>query len=511
MVLAQKAPSVLTLRDPATHRSRRQRVTLALSKENIAGLQPSMQGHIEEFVEKMAAADSKGWSEVRNMTQWCSFLAFDMMMSMIFTTTLKLVTDKKSRHVPKAIHMASRRQIIYMQSIKLAILALLKLDENVFGKEVKARDTFVSFLRTLLKSRYKQSLNEETPSNDVYSLLKTQPSKNNELLTPAELNAECANLMVAGSDTTATTLNGTLFYLSRYRDAYDRCAEEVRSQFQSTDDITVNNVHTKLPYTKACIQEALRLSPPVGSSVPRETPKGGAVIDGNKVPGGMLIGTGIYSLHRNAKHFSDPHTYRPERFLPNCGGAADLENHNMNAYGPFQIGTRSCVGRHVAMQELLLSISNIMFSLDFEAINEKGKIVTVHGSQPQPIAGVNDLEITEYVTAQGHHSFLRWKRRQEAIPKGRKASVAGRKGSLIAMNGMIGMNGRKGSGAGIGPSPLSATSTIQNMSLLGFTNPFAAEEEDTVPQLGFLRRHSLAVFAPDRVRKRSLAHCTLDD
>ncbi|KAF7554436.1 hypothetical protein G7Z17_g2908 [Cylindrodendrum hubeiense] len=385
IVLAHKAPSILTLREPKKHRPRRHRVTQALSDENVARLEPGMQEHIGKFCDQMCN-EPGAWSPVRDMGKWCNYLLFDMMMSMVFSNPLRLVTESTYRHIPDVIHQSSRRQSIYLQSMKLALLGWMKLDEPFFPEEVKARDKFVVFLRNVLKTRYKRSLQEES-AHDVYAFLK------------------------GGSDTTATSLAGCLFYLGRYRAAYDQAAEEVRSRFNSTEEVRLGATLKSCTYLRACIQEALRLSPAVGISLPREIPAGGLVINGSYIPAGYLVGSGIYAVHHKEDHFSDPFTFRPERWLPDRGGATDLKNHETKAYGPFSIGPRGCLGKGIAMNELMLAMAHVFFAMNFETLTADGDVVTVKGPVMSAVPGVTELPIQEYVTAQSEGPYVRYRRR----------------------------------------------------------------------------------------------------
>ncbi|KAL4798420.1 cytochrome P450 [Aspergillus venezuelensis] len=428
IVLAQKTPSILTVREPKQHRPRKHRIAQALSDENIRRLEPGMQGHIAKFCDTMTPPQPvseksvEGWSPVRDMSKWCNYLLFDMMMSMVFSNPLELVSDERFRHIPDAIHQSSRRQSMYIQSLPLALLAYFKIDEPILRKSVKARDVFVGFIKTVLKTRYKKQLqiNAEAEKveegkvrgkkagGDVYSFLNAVD------ISPAELNAECATMIIAGSDTTATALAATFFYLARYRTAYERAAYEVRSKFSDSSEVKLGALLSSCHFLRASITEAMRLSPPVGISLPRETPPGGAVINGTWFPAGCLVGSGIYSIQHKEAHFSDPHTFRPERWLLSTEGEevpSDIANHEPAAYGPFQIGSRGCVGKAIALQELLLTMAHVFVRMDFEAVDEMGRKVVVEGSVGKPVPGLTELPIQEFITAQATGPFVRFRRR----------------------------------------------------------------------------------------------------
>jgi cytochrome P450 len=98
-----------------------------------------------------------------------------------------------------------------------------------------------------------------------------------QLLTNSSL------LIVAGSETTATLLSGATYHLLRNEEALQRLIKEVRSSFDSEEEITLTSVG-KLSYMLACLNEGLRRYPPVAFGMPRVVPEGGANIVGKFVP-----------------------------------------------------------------------------------------------------------------------------------------------------------------------------------------------------------------------------------
>ena len=105
-------------------------------------------------------------------------------------------------------------------------------------------------------------------------------------LSFAELRANAATLIVAGSETTATALAGLTYLLLLNPDKLQRVVQEIRSEFASESDITMASVKS-LSYLGVCIDETLRLYPPVGFGVPRRVPGKGVTLHGRWVPGNV--------------------------------------------------------------------------------------------------------------------------------------------------------------------------------------------------------------------------------
>jgi len=94
--------------------------------------------------------------------------------------------------------------------------------------------------------------------------------------------------VLAGSETTAALLTGCTYYLLQHREKYDRLVREIRGAFAQVSEIKLAAL-VGLPYLNAVLTERLRIYPPIPSMLPRFVPKGGVVINGQYVPGGVCF------------------------------------------------------------------------------------------------------------------------------------------------------------------------------------------------------------------------------
>lgn len=101
-----------------------------------------------------------------------------------------------------------------------------------------------------------------------------------------EIQAHANVLILAGSETTATTLSGTTYLLCTHPAVLSKLAAEVRTTFKSEREIDLFSVQ-KLPYMLAVLDEAMRVYPPVPSAIPRTTPCSGNVVLGEYLPGNV--------------------------------------------------------------------------------------------------------------------------------------------------------------------------------------------------------------------------------
>lgn len=177
--------------------------------------------------------------------------------------------------------------------------------------------------------------------------------------------------IIAGSDTTSTAMAATLFYLVRSARALELATEEIRSKFNDVEDISQGATLASCTYLRACIDEAMRLSPSVGGILPREVLPGGITIDGETVPAGTVVGTPHYAVHHNERYYPSPYEYVPERWLVGAGnpltGRPTTEDEvalAQSAFCPFSVGPRGCIGKGLAYTEMTSTLARTMFLYD---------------------------------------------------------------------------------------------------------------------------------------------------
>ena len=155
-------------------------------------------------------------------------------------------------------------------------------------------------------------------------------------MTLDELKSNASNIVLAGSETTATLLSGTVYQLLMNPGIMSKVVEEVRSSFTDKSEITINNT-AYLTYLLAVFNETMRIYPPVPSFAPRYVPEGGDTVDGKFLPGGTsvhMLHSVIYKLEAN---FARPCEFVPERWLDDK--PPEFANDNKEVFQPFNIST----------------------------------------------------------------------------------------------------------------------------------------------------------------------------
>ncbi len=184
----------------------------------------------------------------------------------------------------------------------------------------------------------------------VHALIAATDPVTGRALSDDEIRDELIVFMLAGHDTTATTLSYAMWALGRHRDMQDKVAAEV-SQIGDRE-LTPEDV-PRLGYTIQVLHETLRLCPP-GAATSRIAMHD-IEVDGYRVAAGTMVVVGIFAIHRDPALWDRPLTFDPERFNPENSKGRDRWQ-----YLPFGAGPRSCIGDHFAMLEATLALATIV-------------------------------------------------------------------------------------------------------------------------------------------------------
>ena len=163
---------------------------------------------------------------------------------------------------------------------------------------------------------------------DVLSLLVQARHEDGRPMSDAELRDELVTLLVAGHETTATSLSWAVERLVRHPDKWGRLREEALAG----DDT----------YADAVAKETLRLRPVLPIVGRRLTEP--VEIGGRPLPAGAYVTPCIYLVHRRPDVYPEPHAFRPERFLDQPAGTY--------TWIPFGGGVRRCLGATFALFEM---------------------------------------------------------------------------------------------------------------------------------------------------------------
>ncbi|KAN0127113.1 cytochrome P450 monooxygenase [Lactarius tabidus] len=187
-------------------------------------------------------------------------------------------------------------------------------------------------------------------------------------ITEEELIGNMSVFLLAGHETTAYTLCFTFALLALYPDEQERLYQQIKSIMADLDGMPTYEDMNRFTFSLAVLYETLRMFPPV-PSLPKKAAEDTTLTvnnaDGGKttfpVPAGTEIFFHIPAMHYNPRYWKDPNAFRPERFL---------EDWPRDAFLPFSLGARACLGRRFFETESIAAITMMMLRYRVEVKEE---------------------------------------------------------------------------------------------------------------------------------------------
>jgi cytochrome P450 len=365
-------PNVFNIIDKTKHRLKRKLIGQAISERAMRLFEPTMIEQIDImislFMESCQSASSKQPASV-NITTLCKRLGVDVIGHLAFGFSLNTQTDDTYRFLIPGLVAGNLRANLYLQ---WPTLKRAQIDYILTLLTRKQRNRYFDLVDKMLTARLAQDVHAKT---DLVSFLSegfdAEAIKERDEIVNI-LRWDGIFFFSAGSDTTTSATCALFFYLSRNPEAYRKLAAEIRGAgFKSAADIRAGPTLSGCLYLRACINETLRLSPPVTGALWRERDPSFTspiIIDGHVIPLGTQVGVNTYVLHHNAEYFPEPFRFQPDRWLTDDQAALKKME---SAFAAFSVGPRACTGKPMAYIEMSLVFARTLWYTDFQAVPGK--------------------------------------------------------------------------------------------------------------------------------------------
>lgn len=257
-------------------------------------------------------------------------------------------------HFSASEEVLKRLQFI-IQKVQEFLVKEIRLPHKGWWFRLSGQKKLHKTLSEESKELIKNIIEERQKSNQTHNdlldmLLATRYEDTGEPMATKQLIDEITILFVAGHETTANALTFTTFLLAKHPEVQQKVFEEVQAVESGSVDIL--EIISKLEYTRAVIDESMRLYPPAWIT-DRENLEDDTIGEFH-VPKDTLIGVSFYELHRNPAYWEQPQLFNPERFL------GKNKKKTAGIYYPFGAGPRMCIGMGFAIYEMVLAISYLV-------------------------------------------------------------------------------------------------------------------------------------------------------
>ncbi|KAI1074067.1 cytochrome P450 [Whalleya microplaca] len=344
--------SLFSVVEKQQHRIKRKIIGEVINERSMRMFEPTMIKQIDVYL-KLLRNSSEGLdSQPVNMTEMLEFMVKGMYAANHWTNT--------------RMHFFALHQ--------MGLSSVMRwLNRSNFGR-----------YRKLLEKMIMARIAKKDETHDLYSIVSRANSEavsQDDRIQMSEIWSEGISFFPAGAFSTSGALSALFFYLSQSPTCYRKLANEVRSTFTTGDEIRNGTKLSSCRYLRVCIDEALRVAPPVPGTMWREpssTNSKSLIVDGYFIPPGTQIGVNIYAIHHNREYFPDPFAFKPERWLPETPEAQ--RKMMRDAFSPFSLGYRGCAGKAMAYLESSLVVAKTLWYFDFHRAS--GKLGRLGGGNP---------------------------------------------------------------------------------------------------------------------------------
>ncbi|KAH7304450.1 benzoate 4-monooxygenase cytochrome P450 [Stachybotrys elegans] len=379
-VQSGKVPSTLGTVDVAEHAAKRKLLSMAFTEKSLRASASFISNHIDRWNELMLEEnpDTVEWSKSFDLSERLDQLTVDIMGDLSFgkSFNIKEPGDNPLKTVPRLIAGFLRFYYPLCRSPFLPVLLWLRKQGLIKALESSAPPTvqqYRKFVRSSIADRIalhkeQQEKPEAKRRQDIFYFLceSRDPDTGEVAFNEEALLSESTLLIIAGTDTTAISLSGIWFYLTGDPRRCQKLVDEIRSTFNTPEDIVYDQKLLSCVYLRACIDEGMRMTPTGPCELPRQVLPGGQRVLGEFYPPGTILGVVPWCMSFSESIYEDATVFRPERWIVDEANGVTKESvDRLKAnFHPFLSGVGSCLGKNIAMAEMMLTVARTLHRLD---------------------------------------------------------------------------------------------------------------------------------------------------
>ncbi len=311
----------------------------AFHRQRVAAMGQSMVRATGEMLEHWEARSPSG--EPFDIAEEMMRLTLRIVCDALFGTQV----EARSQEISRAFNLISEQFVTRFRTFRVLPPVLPTRYDREFRSAVKTLHTAVADIITERRRR-----NEDL--GDLLSMfMLARDEETGEQMDDTQLRDEVCTMLLAGHETTATTLSWVWAVLEHHPEVEARLHAEVEAvlggRLPTADDVP------RLNYTRMVVEETMRLYPPIyifSRKVKEED-----VIGGYRIAAGTSVDLSPWLTHRHPDFWEEPEAFRPERFSPE-----QVAKRPRFAYFPFSGGPRQCIGNSFALMEAQLILATVV-------------------------------------------------------------------------------------------------------------------------------------------------------
>ncbi|POS73911.1 cytochrome P450 [Diaporthe helianthi] len=337
-------PSLFDMTDTRAHAERRRLFSRAFTAQSLRqNWQPEVRRLVDKAVGRIRA-DATAAAGTADVAKWWKFMASDVVSRISFGQAFNMLDglDRADMRFWAALRTLGQtillRQYVSVETIDM----LARVLPIAWLKRVAAAKQAIYDQGSIAVENMRKQ--DSDKRNIFYKIVEEADHKEASGLTDDAIRSEAATFMIGGAETTSAALTYLTWAIVRRPELQKRIGDEVASL---KPDFTDEDVEA-LPLLSAVVTEALRMYNPTPGANARVCPAGGATVEGVYIPGGSTVCTVAYAVHRIPEIFPNGNEFDETRF-------EDPSPEVKAGFSTFMVGSRSCIGKHLAMMELRLA------------------------------------------------------------------------------------------------------------------------------------------------------------
>jgi cytochrome P450 len=395
--------SFFATRNREQHRQIRGRVSGTYSMSAILAMEDLIGEVMDLNLAKLNKA-AEGSKPIR-LDQFVNYFTFDVVGQLAMGGPIGFLEQERDvdgiiQSIHDGFYMMSNMGTVPGQMYWMNNKVARYLVQNFGGARLNSFEVFLNWLDARIDERMRNGLEDRRFDMLQYFINGKDPS--GDPVTKGEVMIEGVNILGAGADTTAISILAVLGNILQNPDAFQRLRKELDDAHERLNARSLPfRELDKLPYFSAVVRESTRLHPSITYQLPRVPPPGGINICGFHIPSSVSCGISPAAMNRSSSLFGeDACKWIPERWLPINDTAEEAKRlrtmeQSLTTVSPlalnnpcvnqifctdttvkFGMGSRSCVGRNLALVEVYKYVATLVRHFDASIVNRDRPWVT---------------------------------------------------------------------------------------------------------------------------------------